>query len=294
MADRSEVLEQRSLQSGDSITPSDYRRLTDVVYAACGIRLNASKQLMVETRLRKRLRATGANTFLEYWQLLAQEDNRGGEFIRFIDAITTNKTEFFREPRHFDYLVNRLLPELGPRLKSEKRPLRIWSAGCSTGKEPYTLAMVLEDCRRARTIADFQILGTDISTEVLQRASRAVYEEADIEPIPEPLRKQYLLRSRNRRPPTFRIAPELRSVVSFQRLNFMDDHYPVEGVFDIIFCRNVIIYFDRATQEQVIRKFAAHLPPGGYLFTGHSETLNGISSGFSNIAPTIYRKAGRA
>ena len=140
------------VQLSDHIAPSDYARLMNVVYEGCGIQLNESKKLMVETRLRKRLRATGARTFREYWKLLNDDQNRDGEWIPFINAITTNKTDFFREPVHFDYLVNRLLPELGPRLKAERRPLLVWSAGSSSGKEAYTLAMVLRECQSAGTI----------------------------------------------------------------------------------------------------------------------------------------------
>jgi chemotaxis protein methyltransferase CheR len=277
-------------QSSDHIAPSDYARLMNVVYESCGIQLNDSKKLMVETRLRKRLRATGAKTFREYWKLLNQDEKREGEWVRFINVITTNKTDFFREPAHFDYLVKRLLPELAPQLKAERRPLLIWSAGCSTGKEAYTLAMVLSECQRTGLIRDFSILGTDISSDVLRQARRAVYEGPDIEPIPESLRKKYLLRSRTPSSPTFRMAREIRSLVQFERLNFMDESYGIAEPFDIIFCRNVIIYFDRPTQQQVVSRFWNCLRSGGYLFTGHSETLNGLVTGLSSVAPTIYRK----
>ncbi len=278
------------VQLSDHIAPSDYTRLMTVVYESCGIQLNDSKKLMVETRLRKRLRATGARTFREYWKLLNDDQDRDGEWIPFINAITTNKTDFFREPVHFDYLVKRLLPELGPRLKAERRPLLVWSAGSSSGKEAYTLAMVLRECQSAGTIRDFSILGTDISSDVLRQARRAVYQEADIEPIPEPLRKKYLLRSRGATSPTFRMTPEIRELVHFDRLNFMDERYAIAEPLDIIFCRNVIIYFDRPTQQQVVSRFWDCLRPGGYLFTGHSETLNGLVTGLSSVAPTIYRK----
>ena len=275
--------------ANEHIGSADYRRFTDLVYQICGIRLNASKQLMVETRLRKRLKETGASTFREYWKLLNQEDSHE-ELILLIDAITTNKTEFFREPVHFEYLAKKILPDLGRHLKLQGRPLRIWSAGCSTGKEAYTLAMVLMESKRARIIDDFQIYATDICTDVLKRASRAVYQPDEIEPIPESLRKKYLLRSRGLHAPTFRIIPELRSTVCFERLNFMDERYHVSAPFDIVFCRNVIIYFDRATQDQVVNKLVDCLRPNGYFFTGHSETLSGLTTPLEGIAPTIYRK----
>ena len=226
---------------GGHMSPGDYKRFTNLVYEKCGIQLNASKQLMVETRLRKRLKATGAKTYREYWECL--NGNRGGEeeLVYFIDAITTNKTDFFREPAHFDYLVKQVLPSLGPRLKAMARPLRVWSAGCSTGKEAYTLAMVLQDCRRSGLIGEFAIFGSDICTDVLAHAKRAIYSADDIRPIPESLRKKYLLKSRGE-PANFRIVPELRSAASFARLNFMDERYSVDQPFDIVFCRNVIIY----------------------------------------------------
>jgi chemotaxis protein methyltransferase CheR len=275
--------------TSDHFAPADYVRFTNLVYQTCGIQLNASKQLMVETRLRKRLKETGAGTYRNYCKLLAQEDSHE-ELILLIDAITTNKTEVFREPAHFNYLSKKVLPDLGRRLKAS-RPIRVWSAGCSTGKEAYTLAMVLMDSQRSNIIQDFEILGTDICTQVLEKASQAVYLDTDIEPIPEALRKKYLLRSRAQGTPTFRIAPELRSTVRFQRLNFMDDKYFVDAPFDIVFCRNVIIYFDRPTQEQVVNKLAACLVPEGHFFTGHSETLSGLATRLNNVAPTIYRKA---
>ena len=244
---------------------------------------------MVETRLRKRLKETGASTFREYWKLLNQQDSHQ-ELILLIDAITTNKTEFFREPAHFDFLAKKVLPNIGPRIKEQGRPLRIWSAGCSTGKEAYTLAMVLMESKRARIIEDFQLYATDICTDVLKKASRAVYEADDIDPIPESFRKKYLLRSRGHHAPTFRIIPELRSTIRFERLNFMDERYHVSAPFDVVFCRNVIIYFDRTTQEKVVNKLVNCLHPGGYFFTGHSETLSGLSTPLEGVAPTIYRK----
>ncbi len=245
---------------------------------------------MVETRLRRRLKQTGVKNYREYWKLLQEQDSQQEELVRLIDAITTNKTDFFREPAHFDYLVKKILPDLGRRLKEKGRVLRVWSAGCSSGKEAYTLAMVLKDCQRSGIIGDFFILGTDICTDVLEQASRAVYQEDDILPIPEALRKRYLLRSRGSGRRTFRIVPELRSALSFERLNLMDERYSVEAPFDIIFCRNVIIYFDRRTQEQVVNRLTECLAMGGYFFTGHSETLSGFKTHLASVFPTIYRK----
>jgi len=274
----------------EQIAPADYQRFADLIYQTCGIHMNASKRLMVETRLRKRLRATGLKTFREYWKRLHDPTDQGVELVLFIDAMTTNKTEFFREPVHFVYLTKKLLPAIGQRAKQAARPVRVWSAGCSTGKEAYTLAMVLSECRERGEVGDFEILGTDISTEVLGKARRAVYEPEEIEPIPEALRKKYLLRRRGDGGGRFRIAPELRARVRFERLNFMDNGFRLEALFDIIFCRNVIIYFDRETQAKVVNKLVESLDPQGYFFTGHSETLSGFATQLVSVAPTIYRK----
>jgi chemotaxis protein methyltransferase CheR len=291
MSDSTALVETgRVPHSPERISASDFTRLAKLVYETCGIRLNASKKLMVETRLRKRVHDTGARTMSEYWKLLSRKGACEQELVRFIDAITTNKTDFFREPRHFEYLVEQVLPPLSAHLKAHKRPLKVWSAGCSTGKEPYTLAMVLSEAQRRGVINEFCILGTDISTEVLKQASRAIYQESDIEPIPEALRKKYLLKSRNEGSRTFRMVPEIRQVVDLQRLNLMDASYRFDKPFDVIFCRNVMIYFDRPTQQAVVNRFHACLRPGGYLFTGHSETLNGLATQLMNAAPTIYRR----
>jgi len=277
--------------STDRFTSSDFERLRKLIYDTCGIHLDASKQTMVESRLRKRLRKTSTGTFSAYFKHISEHPNREEELVSLIDAITTNKTDFFREPTHFTYLVKKLLPEIGPGLKAERRALQIWSAGCSTGKEPYTLTMVLSECRREGVIGDFEILGTDICTDVLLEARRAVYQEQDnLEAIAPALRKTYLLKSLKRDPATFRMNKEMRSKVRFERLNLMDRSYQMENQFDIIFCRNVMIYFDRPTQEAVVNKFQSCLRPGGHLFTGHSETLNGLNTRLTNVAPTIYRK----
>jgi chemotaxis protein methyltransferase CheR len=269
---------------------SDFARFSKLVYDACGIELSESKKLMVESRLRKRLRETGAGTFSEYWKLLSA-DPGGDEMVRFIDAMTTNKTDFFRESRHFDYLVNTVIPEVAVQISNEGRQLRVWSAGCSTGKEPYTLAMVLSDCKLEGRIEEFSILATDISSSVLQEARRAVYPESDLLDIPAAFRQRYVLRSRDRKNKTCRMAPEIRACVRFDSLNFMEDKYPYgRGTFDVILCRNVMIYFDRLTKEAVVRRIGECLRPGGYFFIGHSETLNGIETEMVTVAPTIYRK----
>ena len=271
---------------------SDFARFSRLVYETCGIQLSASKQQMVESRLRKRLRETGASSFSDYWKLLTQDAAGKDELVRFIDVMTTNKTEFFRESAHFDFLVKNIVPEMARRKSSDGRNLRVWSAGCSTGKEAYTLAIVLSECKAEGALDDFSIVGTDISTDVLKQARQAVYPEADMQAVAYSLRQRYLLRSLDRKNKTCRMTPEIRDRVSFERLNFMDEKYRFSSLFDIIFCRNVMIYFDRPTQEAVVNRLSECLKIGGYYFTGHSETLNGIACDLAPVAPTIYLKRG--
>jgi chemotaxis protein methyltransferase CheR len=199
-----------------------------------------------------------------------------------INQVTTNKTDFFREPAHFDYLRCKVLPELS----RTRSAIAAWSAGCSSGEEPYTLGMVLKEFG-----CNFTILGTDISTKVLDKAKLAVYDEERIDPISPELKKKYLLASKDRIKRLYRIVPELREHVKFRRLNFMDGDFGFREPLDIIFCRNVIIYFDKPTQERLLNKFYHCLAPDGYLFMGHSETLFGMDVPLIQAAPTIYRKA---
>ena len=268
----------------------DFQQLSGFIYSQLGIKMPDSKSTMLSGRLAKRLRALGLASFSQYCDFLFSSKGQEEEMVHLISAVTTNKTDFFREPSHFDYLVNTALPVLKTlRTYSTRNPLRIWSAGCSTGEEPYTLAMVLADEEMSRSGPCFEILATDISMRVLDIARRAVYPMERIEPVPMAMRKKYLLRGRNKRNPEVRITQELRKAVRFGRLNFMDEEFGLPEPVDIIFCRNVIIYFDKPTQERLMQKFSRHLQPGGYLFLGHSESLHGYETPFVQVAPTIYR-----
>jgi chemotaxis protein methyltransferase CheR len=206
-----------------------------------------------------------------------------------IDVVTTNKTDFFREPVHFDYLSNHAISDLV--IEKQKRSIAVWSAGCSSGEEPYTIAMVLNEWAQTQKNFTFLILGTDISTKVLDKARLAVYDNERISTIPLEYKRKYLLKSRNPLKSLYRIVPELRQTVKFRRLNFMDTDFGFREPLDIIFCRNVIIYFDKATQERLLNRFCQQLSPSGYLFMGHSETLLGMDVPLVQVAPTIYRKA---
>ncbi|MFP5228972.1 MAG: CheR family methyltransferase [Acidobacteriota bacterium] len=272
----------------DQLASRDFERLTAFVYTETGIRLGPEKRTMLEGRLRKRLRELQMDSYRRYCEYLFGAEGLREEKIRFIDVVTTNKTDFFREPKHFDDLTRQALPEITPR--SGNQPVLIWSAGCSSGEEPYTLAMVLSEYAEAHPGFRFRILATDISTKVLARAEAAVYSTDVVEPVPPLLRRKYLMRSREPGADRVRVVPELRRLVEFRRLNFMDADYGIEERAEGIFCRNVLIYFDRATQEKILRKLTSHLKPGGYLFVGHSETLHDMNLPLEALGPALYRK----
>jgi len=243
---------------------------------------------MLEGRLQKRLRVLGMKSFAEYIDYLFDPAENSQELVLMIDHVTTNKTDFFREPDHFDYLRERVLPAWWEKYRT--RRLMLWSAGCSTGQEPYTLAMVLQDFAASRPGFDFQILATDISTRVLEQARKAVYHEDLLAPVPSMFKPKYLLRSKDRQSGLVRIVPQLRAKVRFRRLNFLDGDFGLREPLDIIFCRNVIIYFDRPTQVRLLQRFYGHMRSGAHLFMGHSETLSGLDVPLVSVASTVYRK----
>ena len=269
----------------------DYERLSRVVYGEGGIKMPPAKKVMLEARLRKRIRALGLTSFGGYCEYLFSREGLERELINMIDAVTTNKTDFFREPKHFDFLSSVAVPEMMNLYGAGiRRDLKVWSAGCSTGEEPYTIAMVLSEFRNAHPPLEFMILGTDISTMVLDRAARAVYAMERAETVPAVMKRKYLLRSRDRQKNLVKIVPELRGQVRFRRLNFMAEDFAMREPMDMIFCRNVIIYFDRQTQEKLLNRLYDHLIPGGYIFMGHSETLSGLRVPLVSAGPTVYRK----
>lgn len=286
------MLERPSRQEcgGIMLSRNDFSRLSDFIYKECGIKMPPAKKTMLEARLQKRLRTLGMKSFGEYCDFLFSSEGLQLELIQMIDLVTTNKTDFFREPDHFDYLVNHVLPQWTER--SGGRRLNIWSAGCSTGEEPYTLAMVLQEYAEAVPGFTYNIMATDISTRVLEKARTAIYDEERVIPVPMNLKRKYLLRSKDRSSGLVRIVPELRSKITFQRLNFMDDSFGLRERLDVIFCRNVIIYFDRPTQKTLLHKFIDNMAPHAYIFMGHSETLNGLDLPLLAVHPTVYRKPG--
>ena len=277
--------------STQKLSEKDFIRLSQFIQKQYGIQLPPAKKTMLEGRLRKRMKYVNESSFSHYCDYVFTGKGMTEELPYMIDAVTTNKTDFFREPAHFTYLTGTALPELIKLQRaSVRKKIQAWSAACSTGEEPYTMAMVLSEFSNQRSDFDFAILATDISTDVLTKAEQAVYEAEKIEPVPMNLRKKYLLKSRDPSSMIVRITPELRQKVAFFRMNLMDRVYAVPGGIHIIFCRNVLIYFDTATQEKIIRQFSQLLTPGGYLFMGHAETLNNLNVPLRYVAPTTYRK----
>jgi chemotaxis protein methyltransferase CheR len=282
---------QRTAIMSEVLSEKDFRRLSEVIYTECGIKMPHQKRIMLESRLRKRLRDLGMTEFRDYCEYLFTEEGMRQELIPMIDVVTTNKTDFFREPRHFEFLAQTALPEL-MRIYGAgiARPLSVWSAGCSTGEEPYTIAMVLSEFWEKQPAFRFFVLATDISTKVLAKAILGIYKQERVETIPMILKRKYLTRSRDREKGLVRIVPELRSQVRFRRLNFMAGDFGMREPMDIVFCRNVIIYFDKPTQERLIHRLCSHMIPGGYLFMGHSETLSGLNVPLVSAGPMVYRK----
>jgi chemotaxis protein methyltransferase CheR len=272
----------------ETLSGRDFNRLSAFIYQEAGIRLGPEKRTMLEARLKRRLRSLNVDSYSRYCEYLFTPEGRQEEIVAFLDVVTTNKTDFFREPGHFTYLTSQALPEMAAR--AEGRPLLVWSAGCSSGEEPYTLAMVLSEYAETHPGFRFRIRATDISTQVLEKAQLGIYTTESVEPVAPALRKKYLMRSRERGSNQVRVVPELRQVVEFRRLNFMDADYGLAEPADAIFCRNVIIYFDRATQEAILGKLARQLVPQGYLFIGHSEALHDMHLPLTAIGPALYRR----
>ncbi len=276
----------------DRLSVNDFKRLSAFIQSTIGIKMPESKRGMVESRLRKRLRALSVNTYSGYCDYLFSKDGMARELTSFIDMITTNKTDFFREPNHFTYLTESVVPDLmAKRGAGTRRKLKVWSAACSRGDEPYTLAMVLSGVAAGLRGGgfDFSILATDISTRMLETAKTAVYDEEFIEPVSPPLRKKYFLRSKDRRKALVRVVPELRNRVAFRRLNLLDENYRLPEKMDVIFCRNVFIYFERKTQQEILRRFCRQMTPGSYLFMGHSEVMDCKDLPLVPVGHTTYR-----
>jgi chemotaxis protein methyltransferase CheR len=274
----------------ETLSASDFERLRTLIYTETGISLSPEKKTMLEVRLRRRLSGLRLASSAQYCDYLFASGTKDHELIHLIDAVTTNKTDFFREPDHFEFLTSNALPELEAQNGSGRTSL-IWSAGCSTGEEPYTLAMVLSEYAREHPGFRFSILATDISTVVLDKARLGVFKTEAIRPVPQDLRKKYLMRSRDPGSDVVRATPELREKMEFRRVNLMDSDHGLAELPEIIFCRNVIIYFDRRTQIRLLQNLVRQLKPGGYFFSGHSESLQNMDLPLTSAGSAVYRKS---
>lgn len=273
-----------------ALSDADFRKVSELVYEHCGINLHAGKKELVRARLAKRLREGRFRTFAEYIQHVLN-DQTGQEFSALVDSLSTNLTKFFRENQHFEYVRTQLLPGIiASKQRSGVSRIRAWSAGCSSGEEPYSIAITLLEGIQGQGRWDVKVLATDVSTRILERAKKGIYDKDRIDPIPLPLRNRYLTRRREGTKEVYEVGPALRERIIFRYLNLMED-WPIKGPLDFIFCRNVMIYFDKPTQERLVNRFYDLLGSGGVLFTGHSESLTGIEHAFKYVQPTIYLKS---
>jgi len=281
----------KGIFSSRKLSKNEFQRLSEFIQTEYGIKLPPAKKIMLESRLLKRLRRLDIHKFSDYIDYVFTPEGTASELINMVDVITTNKTDFFREPHHFEYLTEIALPQLilldqvGVR-----RPLKVWSAGCSSGEEPYTLAIVLNEFAEKHPPFQFNILATDLSTRVLKAGSLGIYKKQKIEPIPLSLRKKYLLHRKDHNHDQVRITPALREKIRFERLNLMEEHYTLNETMDIVFFRNVVIYFSRENQEKIINRICKHLRSRGYIFMGHSETLFNMNVPLKQVSPNIYKR----
>jgi len=283
----------RAIHDRASLAPALFTKFQHLIYRESGIWLAAHKHALLTGRLARRLRLLGLKGMQEYYQLLTQPDQLQERAVM-IDCITTNETHFFREPRHFHFLLQHVFPRWHEEAAAGQRTthLRVWSAGCSTGEEPYSLAMLLLKHFPTDQGWDFEVLATDISTRVLEKARSAIYPIEKSKDIPPDLLRSYMLKGRGEHKSVMKVSPELHRVVRFARVNLHADSYPIMDSFDLIFCRNVLIYFDQESKEKVIGGIVRHLSPWGLLVVGHSEHLGVIAPNLKTIAPTIHARAG--
>lgn len=269
-----------------------FDRFSRMVQGSIGVQLPASKKVMVESRLRRRITELGLRSVDDYFRHLFDNGGLTEELDTIFDAVTTNKTDYFREAEHFIHLTERIIPaRLSKRQATGRSSMfKVWSAAASTGAEAYTAAMVLADRESRRGAFEWRILGTDINRQVLSEAKRAVYSDAVIQPVPAAFRDRFLMRGQGAQKGNWRIVPDLRRRVNFQKMNLMDTHYPVDRDLDVIFLRNVLIYFSEADQARVISQLAGHLAPHGHLIVGHAEGMIVRHSNLRQVGPAVYRK----
>ncbi len=273
------------------LSNKEFEMFRGLIYDTCGISLTLSKKELVKSRLTKRLSTLGIDTFSDYYQYVTKSEKTGKELVQLVDSISTNKTDFFREKKHFDFLDTDLLPSLiSSKEKSRNRKLRIWCAAASSGEEPYTLAMTVFNHINPGNGWDVKILATDISTKVLQKAINGVYDKKLLKDIPPETISSHFSPVLVDKTNCYKAKDHLKDIITFRRFNLMTEKFPFKYPFDFIFCRNVMIYFDPETQHRLVSKFYDCLPKDGHLFIGHSETLSRSNSNFKYVLPAAYRK----
>ncbi|TCO06826.1 CheR family methyltransferase [Natronoflexus pectinivorans] len=271
------------------LSEEHFDKLARLIMNETGIKMPPVKRVMVQSRLKKRLRELNMSSFDAYVKYAFSDEGFQTEVVHIFDVISTNKTDFFREPVHFNFLRDAILPEFS--LSHNGKTFKVWSAACSSGEEAVTTAMVINEFLSESHKFDYTIHGTDISTHILRMAGNGVYTEERVRPaVPENLLRKYFMKSKDPARKTYRVVPELRQKIKYSRLNFMDDGYNMPEKYDLIFCRNVLIYFDRPTQESVVNKLCHYLKPGGYIIHGHSESFIGMQLPLKAIRPTIFKK----
>ncbi len=272
---------------GFEMSSAEFRGLRKLIKDHCGINLTEGKETLVKARLGRRLRELRLQTFSQYLKLLSTPQGVS-EFPALLDAISTNVTSFFRQPEHFRYIRKEILPPLVARSEGGSKRLRIWSAGCSSGMEPYSVGIHLWEGIPSLGSWDAKILATDIADSVLERAARAQYSDKDIGEIPPKIKSRYFRSARSSAGGSCNeVIPKVRELMTFRKLNLMRD-WPMSGPFEVILCRNVMIYFDRPTQEQLVQRYRDLLTPTGTLFIGHSESLTGLNHGLKMVGPATY------
>ena len=272
-------------------TAGDFRRLTSVVHDISGISLNETKRALVTHRVSPRIRELGFSTFGEYVDFVCAPEN-GSEMVHMLDLLSTNETQFFREPQHFEFLEKRQIPSWREAANAGKRPrvIRAWSAACSTGQEPYSMAMQLMSLCPPEQGWRIEVHATDLSTRALAAARQAEWPIDRASQIPDRYRQEFMLRGTGIREGRMRATRELRESVTFARLNLNDEDYDVAGPFDMIFCRNVLIYFTPEGRAKVVDRLTRYLAPGGLLFVGHAESLHAHRGELRAVSPTVYER----
>lgn len=273
-----------------TLKPREYEDIRDLVKEKTGISLGLHKRDLVLSRLARRLRALDLDSFKQYLDYLEGPEGPD-ELVQMINHITTNKTDFFRENHHFDFLTNRLFPKLFQAGEANGiRKVRAWSAGCSSGEEPYSICITASEFFQGKPGWDFKLLATDLDTSMLQKASAGVYEARRLEPVPRHLRHKYFRRTRGEEAVFYEASQELRNMIAFRKFNLMRPSYPLKVKMDFIFCRNVLIYFEQKDKIDIMTKFHSVLKPGACMFVGHSESLMMVKHLYKNVGTTVYQR----